>query len=108
LLGGICPPSTPAVISCWRKDFYEEFQAIQHSTDSGTEYQFRTYKRGSHSLDINSPNLIQEILQSTAQALKRGQGVSGDLLNGIDTSFRRLQSFSEKSILRSPSPPEQF
>jgi len=108
LLGGIYLPNSPVVISCWRKDFYEEFQAIQHSIDSGTEYQFRTYKRGSHILDINSPNLIQEILQSTAQTLKRGQGVFGDLLNGIDASFRRLQSFSGNSILRPSSPPEQL
>jgi len=36
------PSSSPTVISCWRKDFFEEFQATRHSTKSGTKYQFRT------------------------------------------------------------------
>jgi len=42
LPGGICPPNPPIALFWWRKDFCREFQATPHSTESGTEYQFRT------------------------------------------------------------------
>jgi len=41
-LGGICHPSSPVTLFWWMKDLCREFQATPHSTESGTEYQFRT------------------------------------------------------------------